>query len=305
MHPRRAITTCLASRVAASDSPPMTTAVRPSSDEDRHDARVEASALQQHVQHELVSVRRRVVQVARTTQEAAIAGQILPKIEGLSCFSPFTTCPPGGFLAPFVLRLCWAVKSTQTLAFLSPLHLIQQVLPWRWLTLTLLGGSPAAAAAPMAAVAASGAAGGPRTSPIVRLRPAQAIRAAHEPREHVSGDIGCAAGSVWSGGRAASTRTFAARVAQNRSPARPRWSRRQSRTRAPPRERDTSRCWRLEAFPMPRRRDTAAVAISLVRSFCGSTACHRPCMIISYDIQRGGHIRTSCTYATHTLRHHE
>ena len=168
-----------------------------------------------------------------------------------------------------------------------------------------LGGSPAAAAAPMAAVAASGAAGGPRTSPIVRLRPAQAIRAAHEPREHVSGDIGCAAGSVWSGGRAASTRTFAARVAQNRSPARPRWSRRQSRTRAPPRERDTSRCWRLEAFPMPRRRDTAAVAISLVRSSCGSTACHRPCMIISYDIQRGGHTRTSCTYATHTLRHHE
>ena len=138
MHPRRAIATCLASRVAASDSPPMTTAVRPSSDEDRHDARVEASALQQHVQHELVSVRRRVVQVARTTQEAAIAGRILPKIEGLSCFSPFTTCPPGGFLAPFVLRLCWAVKSTQTLAFLSPLHLIQQVLPWRWLTLTLL-----------------------------------------------------------------------------------------------------------------------------------------------------------------------
>ena len=137
MHPRRAIATCLASRVAASDSPPMTTAVRPSTDEDRHDARVEASALQQHVQHELVSVRRRVVQVARTTQEAAIAGRILPKIEGLSCFSPFTTCPPGGFLAPFVLRLCWAVKSTQTLAFLSPLHLIQQVLPWRWPTLTL------------------------------------------------------------------------------------------------------------------------------------------------------------------------
>ena len=184
MHPRRAIATCLASRVAASDSPPMTTAVRPSTDEDRHDARVEASALQQHVQHELVSVRRRVVQVARTTQEAAIAGRILPKIEGLSCFSPFTTCPPGGFLAPFVLRLCWAVKSTQTLAFWSPLHLIQQVLPWRWLTLTLLGGSPAAAAAPMAAVAASGAAGGPRTSPIVRLRPAQAIRTAHKPREH-------------------------------------------------------------------------------------------------------------------------
>ena len=215
MHPRRAIATCLASRVAASDSPPMTTAVRPSTDEDRHDARVEASALQQHVQHELVSVRRRVVQVARTTQEAAIAGRILPKIEGLSCFSPFTTCPPGGFLAPFVLRLCWAVKSTQTLAFLSPLHLIQQVLPWRWLTLTLLGGSPAAAAAPMAAVAASGAAGGPRTSPIVRLRPAQAIRTAHEPREHVSGDIGCAAGSVWSGGGARPVR----------EPLRPEWRR--------------------------------------------------------------------------------
>ena len=106
MHPRRAIATCLASRVAASDSPPMTTAVRPSTDEDRHDARVEASALQQHVQHELVSVQRRVVQVARTTQEAAIAGRILPKIEGLSCFSPFTTCPPGGFLAPIVLSYC-------------------------------------------------------------------------------------------------------------------------------------------------------------------------------------------------------
>ena len=49
-----------------------------------------------------------------------------------------------------------------------------------------VGGSATAAADPMAAAAAAGAAGGPRTSPTVCLLPANAIRAAHEPRERVS-----------------------------------------------------------------------------------------------------------------------
>ena len=38
----------------------------------------------------------------------------------------------------------------------------------------------------MAAVAAAGATCGQLTSPSVRLRPAQAIRAAHDPRAHMS-----------------------------------------------------------------------------------------------------------------------
>ena len=63
----------------------------------------------------------------------------------------------------------------------------------------------------MAAAAAAGAAGGPRTSPTVCLRPANAIRAAHKPRERVS--------RAWLGVPGE------ARARPQRAPARPGWRR--------------------------------------------------------------------------------
>ena len=99
-------------------------------------------------------------------------------------------------------------------------------------------GSPVAAAAPMAAAVAAGAASGPRTSPTVCLRPAHAIRAAHELREHVSRAWPRKAGRVGSGARAAPALTCEAQAARSRPPRR---SRRRSRARAPARARESGR----------------------------------------------------------------